>query len=212
MMWKKHVLIWLIILIVSFIIMPLMMKPHAIMGRVMSEIKMIQLVFGAEDTAKLTRSATTWYNAIFVETGLIGSTDKAYIHESEKESSKVFFGGAARVADVTNGYLLSFGAQAYAMMIRLFIILSWLPYIFPFMLAVIIDGLVTRRIKFESFGFSSPIAYSLALHSIIPIVFFPALYLLLPIPITPLFMPFWALVFAFPVSMLIGNTQRVSGN
>lgn len=212
MMWKKHVLIWLILLIVAFIAMPLMMKPHAIMSRVMGELEMMQMVLGTDDANKITRSATTWYNAFFVDTGLIDSTSKAYVSESEKNASQTFFGGATRIVDVTNGYLLSFAAQAYAMMIRLFIILSWLPFIFPFMLAVVIDGMVTRRIKMESFGFASPIAYSLALHTIIVIVFFPALYLLLPIPVTPLFMPFWALAIAFPVSMLIGNTQRVSGN
>jgi hypothetical protein len=212
MMWKKHVLLWLLLILVAFIAMPLMLKQQTIMARVMGELQMIQSVFGAEDTAKLTHSATVWYNAIFVDTGLIDSTSKAYVNESEKDSSRLLFGGAVHVADVTNGYLLSFAAQAYAMMIRLFIILSWLPYIFPFMLAVIIDGTAARKIKLESFGFSSPIAYSLALHAIIVIVFFPAIYLLLPIPVTPLFMPFWALAIALPVSTLIGNTQRVSGN
>lgn len=211
-MWKKHVLLWLILLLVSFIAMPLMIKQQTIMARVMGELEMIQSVFGAEDTSKLAHSATVWYNALFVDTGLIDSTSKAHVSQSEKDTGQIFFGGAVRITDVTNGYLLSFAAQAYAMMIRLFIILSWLPYIFPFMLAVVVDGMVARKIKFESFGFSSPIAYSLALHAIIVIVFFPTLYLLLPIPVTPLFMPFWALAIALPVSMLIGNTQRVSGN
>ena len=87
--------------------------------------------------------------------------------------------------------------------------MAWLPYIAPFFIAAILDAAVSRRIKFSSFGYSSPIKFSVASHMLIVIVFLPILYLVIPLPVTPLFIPFWALISAVPVMTVISNTQRV---
>ena len=75
--------------------------------------------------------------------------------------------------------------------------------------AVVVDGLVIRKVKFATFGYSSPIRFSISAHSMIVVGLLPVLYLVVPLPVTPLFLPFWLLLSAVPIMTLLSNTQRI---
>lgn len=207
---QKHSLLWIILIAVCILGMPAISSPKDIMNRVIHELGMIEQVLGKAETTRVTTSATTIYNALFVETGFVGATKKAMVTEEEKLHSESMFGQSVRgISDQTNNYLLGFSALCFASLVRIVIFIAWLPYMAPFFLAAILDAAVSRRIKFFSFGYSSPIKFSAASHMLIVIVFLPILYLVLPMPVTPLFIPFWALISAIPVMTVISNMQRV---
>jgi len=207
---QKHTLLWIILIAVCILALPALSTPTDIMNRVIRELGMIEAVLGKAETAKVTKSATSTYNALFVETGIVKATNKAMVTEEEKAHSEPMFGQSVRgISDRTNDYLLGVSALCFASLVRIVIFLAWLPYIAPFFLAVILDASVSRRIKFATFGYSSPIKFSVAAHSLIVVVFLPILYLVAPLPVTPLFIPFWALISAIPVMTVVANTQRV---
>ena len=206
----RHSLLWIMLIAFCFLGLPVISTPNDIMGRVVRELSMIEAALGKAETNKVTRTATGTYNAIFVDTGFVRAAGKAVVSEEEKEQTTPLFGNAvSSMADKTNDYIKGFSALCYASLVRIAIFLSWLPYIAPFLLAATMDAAISRKVKFESFGFSSPIKFAAAAHMLIVVVFLPLLYLVVPLPITPLFVPFWALISAVPIVMLVANTQRV---
>lgn len=206
----KHSIIWIALIAFCFIGMPAISTPTDITTRVLRELAMIESALGETETRNVTESATKTYKALFEETGLVKATRRALVTEEEKSGSEALFGRSVRsVSDRTNDYILGLSALCYAMLVRVAIFFSWLPYIAPFFLAVIVDSAVTRRVKFETFRTSSPIKFSVAGHLIIIVMFLPVLYLVVPLPVTPLFIPFWTLLSSIPVMTLIANTQRV---
>ncbi len=207
---QKHIVIWLILIVVCILALPAISTPTDIMGRVVRELGMIQTVFGKAETSRLTSRATAIYNTVFVETGLVGATKKAMVSEEEKQASQPVFGNSVRgVSERTNDYVLGVSALAYAALVRLVIFMAWIPYIAPFFVAVVVDGLVIRKVKFATFGYSSPIRFAISAHSMIVVGLLPVLYLVVPLPVTPLFLPFWLLLSAVPIMTLLSNTQRI---
>lgn len=207
---QKHSLLWIILIAACIIGLPVLSTPKDIMNRVVRELGMIESVLGQGETARVTKSATEIYNALFVETGIVNATSKAMVSEEEKVHSEPLFGGSIRgVSQRTNDYVLGFSALCFASLVRVVIFIAWLPYIAPFFFAAVLDAAITRRIKFATFGYSSPIQFALASHLLIVVIFLPILYLFVPLPVTPLFIPFWALISAVPVMAVVANTQRV---
>ena len=206
----KHSLLWIILILFCVLGLPAISTPKDIMTRVVQELSMIEGALGKDETAKVTSSATSVYNGLFVETGFVKASRKFLVGEGEKEKSESLFGSSVKtVAARTNDYVIGFSALCYAMLVRLAICLAWLPYIAPFFVAVMVDAAVRRKIKFATFGHASPIRFAAAAHVMIVVVFLPLLYLVVPIPVTPLFVPFWALMSSVPVMTVIANTQRV---
>lgn len=207
---KQHSLIWIILIAVCFIGMPAISSSQSIMQRVILELDMIEKALGKTETSNVTKSATDGYLRLFVATGLVQSTGRAMVSEEEKRQSEDMFGQSMRaVSNQTNDYIVGFSALCFASLVRLAIFVAWLPYLAPFFLAVGIDAFVARRIKFASFGYSSPITFSAASHILIVMFFLPVLYLVAPLPVTPLFIPFWALLSSVPLMAVVANLQRV---
>lgn len=212
MAWKRHILVWLILLLLGAFLVPALSSSTDIMRRVLRELDLIETVLGKNETAALTRSASDVYNELFVATGLIETTQKALVSKAEQKTSEGIFGmSTTKLSDATNDYILGLSALCFASLVRILIFGTWLPYIAPFFIAVIADGYVRRQIKMVSFGYTSPVLYSLALHSMIVMVFLPILYLIVPVPLSPILIPFWALFAAVPVMTMISNTQRLGG-
>lgn len=206
----KHSLIWIALIVVCILGLPMVSSSQDIMNRVIREIGMIERVLGKGETTRVTTRATTAYNELFVETGVIAATRKAMVTEEEKAHSEDVLGETVRnVSNHTNDYLLGLSALCYSSLVRIAIFMAWLPYIAPFFIATVLDSAISRRIKFSTFGYSSPIQFAAASHMLIVLVFLPILYLVAPLPVTPLFIPFWALITAIPMMMLIANTQKV---
>ena len=206
----KHSLLWIILIAFCFLGLPAISTPTDIMSRVVRELAMIEKTLGQAETKKVTESATAIYTTLFIETGMVRATKKAVVTEKEKHDSEVMFGNSVRsISDKTNDYISGVSALCFAMLVRIEIFFSWLPYIAPFLIAAILDAAVSRKVKFETFGYSSPIKFAAATHIIIAIAFLPLLYLVVPLPVTPLFIPFWALISSLPLMALVSNTQRV---
>lgn len=207
---QKHSLLWIILIVVCILGLPAISTPTDIMNRVIRELGMVESVLGKSDTRQVTSTATKIYESLFVETGFVGTTRKAVVTEEEKTHSEEVFGQSIRnVSDRTNDYILGLSALIFASLVRTVIFVAWLPYIAPFFIAAVLDAAVSRRIKFATFGYSSPIKFSVATHALIVVVFLPILYLVVPLPVTPLFIPFWALISVVPVMLVVANTQRV---
>lgn len=209
---RGHIGFWLIGLFIGMLALPIIFTQELVMKRVYTEIGYLTNNFGPQDAKIIVDGANSTFDDLFVKTGIISSLGKAYARDENKERTEKILGQTVnKLTGATNSYLMSFAANIYAMTLRANIILTWSFYILPFMGAAIVHGFVKRKIKILSFGYVSPTAYGMALHSIIVMTFLPLLYLLAPFAITPLFMPFWAMAVSVPVIAMMSNIQRING-
>lgn len=206
----KHVFLWVAICFALMLAIPIVSSPQAMWENARTELGMIETAFGTGDTVALAKSATQTYNAIFIDTGLIQKTRGAYVSREEQELGEAMVGGASRaVTGLTNNYLDTFAALTYVMILRVMIFMSWLPFILPFILAAVGEGITRRKIKYATFGQYGAALYAGAMHMSVLILILPVLYLMAPLPLTPFFIPFWALIAAIPVVASIANASQI---
>lgn len=206
----KHVFLWVAICFALMLAIPIVSSPQAMWENARTELGMIETAFGTGDTVALAKSATQTYNAIFIDTGLIQKTRGAYVSREEQELGEAMVGGASRaVTGLTNNYLDTFAALTYVMILRVMIFMSWLPFILPFILAAVGEGVTRRKIKYATFGQYGAALYAGAMHMSVLILILPVLYLMAPLPLTPFFIPFWALIAAIPVIASIANASQI---
>jgi hypothetical protein len=211
MTWRTHLLFWMTIWAMCLIATPLLTTVDGQVRRIDAELAVTKGVFGDRKTDEISESATAKYRSLFLDTGILTEKARVFTKEAAPEQKKLDLMNrpADAFASLTNGYLLAFSVNVYGMLVRWGVITHWLLFIAPFLLAAFVDGFVIRKVKFSEFGFMSPMAYSMALHFIIFILFVPMLYLIAPLPITPYFMPGWALCLGLPIMLMISNTQRL---
>lgn len=207
----RHIGLWLILLAVAALLAPAVLPAQGVAGRMNDELGMVVSALGTGQAKRIVAAANRQYEMLFVRNGWMRSAAAAYVEEPAVPHPDRFLPWVGRLTSATNGYLLSLAGMGYAMLVRLNILAVWTPYVVPFLLAAMIDGAVRRRIKLISFGFFSPVALSVALHSVVALAFLPLLYLILPLPVSPLLVPFWALATALPLMLLTANIQRVKG-
>lgn len=206
----KHIFLWVAICFALMLAIPIVSSPQAMWENARSELGMIETAFGTKDTVALASRATGVYNAIFIDTGFIQKTRGAYVTREEQELGEAMVGGASRaVTGLTNNYLDTFAALTYVMILRVMIFMSWLPFILPFILAAVGEGITRRKIKYATFGQYGAALYAGAMHMSVLILILPVLYLMAPLPLTPFFIPFWALIAAIPVVASIANASQI---
>ena len=211
MAWKNHLLFWIISVFVLLLVVPIFASPQTVWSSAGRELKLIQSAFGYEDAKQIAETSNAAYSAMFVESGLIKGVNAGHVPEADRQRNKEVFGGTIlEMTGVTNHYVLTFSALIYVITIRVYILLTWTPFILPFLIAGVVDGLVRRKVRMLSIRGQSTVKFSLSLHAIILIFMVPVLYLLAPIAVSPLFVPGWALVTMVPLMMLISNVQPMS--
>ncbi len=207
----KHVGLWLILVAIAMLLAPAVLPAQGVAGRVNDELGMVVSALGAGQAKRIVDAANRQYARLFAENGWVRSAAGAYVEEPPVPHADRSMPWVRRLTNATNGYLLSLAGIGYAMLVRLNILALLAPYLAPFLLAAIIDGTIRRRIKLLSFGFVSPVALSVALHSVVALAFLPLVYLILPLPVSPVIVPFWALAAAPPLMLLAANIQRIRG-
>ena len=91
---------------------------------------------------------------------------------------------------------------------RVVTILLWVPYILPFLLAVIIDGLVEREIRKYRFAFASPAAHKTATVVVVLVVWFFLAIPFLPFSVTPMLPAYFVWAVALAVWSYAANMQK----
>lgn len=205
-----HIKFWLVAFCVALFAGPLFITPGHQLSRIESEVNSALDIFGMQTASEIVESSKSAYNSFFVSSGLLAfADDNLTVDQENMASSSRLFGGFTRVAQSTNDWLLSTTYAFYGLFIRLGIMWQWCFYMLPLFIGAIVEGMVRRKIKYAGFGFSPPIAYTGALHGIIALLGLPLIYLLIPLPVTPYFMPFWTLILAIAVLGFMENFQRL---
>lgn len=205
----SHFRIWLGIVLALIFLVPVALAPLDAEKRVNEEANWAEQTFGKDRFNDVANRANAAYKLVVVETGLRRFIDGGYTDESGRDERQFAAKQNRSFAVLFNGYVHSLSVQLYGLFFRGSIMLEWLVFIGLFLIGAIVDGVARRKVKVATGGFNSPIKFSWSMHVMIIIAFSPFLYMLLPVSISPLFMPYWTLVIAFPLSVAIANAVRM---
>jgi len=208
----RHLYIWFIALVFGFFLLPLIQSDEEILARVKMEVQETDALFGYESAKEILTQANSYFDSVFVQTGLYKVSAKAGSSKNEVDiarASTPLGTVMGSFADKTNLYVDTLIAQCYVMILRFTLMSQWAPFVIPFAVGIVTHGLSIRNVKLDEGGLISPIIYSSGLHLTVIIILFPILYLLLPIALTPMFIPYWLLAASFPMIMVLSNFQRI---
>lgn len=177
----------------------------------MDEIRQTREALGDTVAEKVVNFA----GALFEDTplGMVAQLAKTAKHTKEESrlSKQVAGPGGEIMTSLYNSYLQGLVLEAFVVAMRFAIAMVWIILLAPMLFASVFDGFMQRRIKRAEFGAIRPATFAVAGMFVIPLLFGPLIYLVLPFSMSPLVAPVWALIVAIPLSVLVSNMQPLFG-
>lgn len=205
----SHVGFWIIAALVVIFIIPAFTSAREIRARLAVERQAVEDTFGPKLSAMILDTTDTVYLA-FADSGAKTQMGKAIHSEEDAKSAERYLSVVGKaLAEGSSAYMQGVFMQVYAVVMRGLIVLTWTVLLLPFLGAAIADGLALRAVKYASFGYQNPTAFSLGAHAVILISVLPLAYIVMPMHMTPLFMPMWALCAAVPMLLAISHSQPI---
>lgn len=197
--------------IVGIFVVPFFVSADSLLTSLKREQDSIVSVFGQTHANRLNLTANSVHGAVFGITGIqAGLNDLQHDQQDMKLANQVGSGVAVFFAKEADSRVRAFSVQLYSVTLRVIVLLAWTVLLLPFLVAVVYDGFMMRHVKIASMGHQNPTAFSLGFHVTVLLCAVPLLSLVVPTYIvTPLFMPFWALLTALPFSFAIRHTQQI---
>lgn len=208
---SQHLGFWFLLAILGFFATPLIRTGPSMEEFLTAEIRETRQAMGDHVGGLVVSFADGLFRQTPLAAIAASATTAQHSAEDRKLSAKVAGPGGEIMSKLYNSYLQGLVMQAYVVAMRLAIVLFWFAALAPLFVATVYDGLMQRKVKQAEFGSLRPATFTLAGMVVIPILALPALYLTLPISLSPLLAPAWAAVVAVPLSLLVSNSQPLFG-
>ena len=205
---KAHIGVWLAVFLALFLLNPLFRDGPSMERFLTMELQMTRNTFG-DKTADWIQGSASLVFGVYTPANTVG---QAAVRGKNMELTKrVVSGPGVAITHAFNSYVQGLVLNFFVVTPRFFIFCLWFIVLLPVFVAAAIDGFVQRAIKREEFGAIRPAAYSLTIMIVIPLALAPIVYLSLPVPISPLVSPMWALLMVLPLSSMVSNSQPIFG-
>lgn len=205
---QNHVGFWLAVFLALFLLNPLVRDGDAMERFVVRELQMTRDTFGDKTADWLEGKAGVIYG-LYMPAETVSDSQ---IRGKDMDLTRRLVGGpGVAITKSFNSYVQGLVLNFYIAALRFFIFGVWFLVLLPVFFAAVIDGFVQRAIKRSEFGAIRPAAYSLTSMVVIPMAMAPLVYLSLPVPISPLVSPMWALLMILPLSAMVSNSQPIFG-
>lgn len=208
---SRQIGFWLLMTLIGFFITPLLRSTDSMEAFLRAEIAQTRSAVGPRASAW----ADAFADGLFMGTPLsvVASGAQGLQHNRHERQLMAEIGGPGGLAASRffNSYLGGLAMQSYIAARRLVIVLIWACILGPFLAAAVYDGLMRRAVKRIEFGAIRPATFSLAGLVVVPMMALPVIYLVLPTTLPPLAAPVWAALVAWPLSVLVANSQPLAG-
>ncbi len=205
---KSHVGFWIAAFLVLFLTTPIMRNGPSMEAFVVREVELTRATFGERTTNWLQKRASVVFSFYTPASSL---SDAQIQGEGMRRTERLVPGPGTSMTKAYNSYVQGLVLNFFVLSLRFFIFLIWFLILVPVLLAAVIDGFVRRAIKRAEFGAIRPAAFSLTSLIVIPMAMAPLIYLVLPMPVSPLISPLWALLMVMPLSTMVANSQPIFG-
>lgn len=191
-----------------FLLNPLFRDGESMERFLTMELQMTRNTFG-DGTANWLQDKSAFIFDVYSPADAVG---RSAVRGTEMALTKrVVAGPGVAITNAFNSYVEGLVLNFFVVALRFLIFALWFLILLPVFIAAVVDGFVQRAIKREEFGAIRPAAYSLTSMIVIPLAMAPLVYLALPVPVTPLVSPMWALAMVLPLSSMVSNSQPIFG-
>lgn len=202
----KAVLITLMVLIIEVFAVALFTQKEWVERQIHEEYAETVQVMGQRNAGRIYKTADEDFQKLVVKSGLFDESYRMFVPQGERD-----MGGQHAISDGITWFeqrLNAFWAAMFRGFQRWALFTTWLPYVLLLFLPAAIDGWSQRAIKKETYGYTSPVRYAAAYYILVGLIVLPLGYFLLPVQITPLFPPVWAICASAAIVWLAANTQK----
>lgn len=204
-LFSRSPFIVLAIVLVMEIALVFLFVPKGTLIRVQQqELQSVTSNLGEQASEYVQQQSDHYYYSSFVETGILQTSYDFLIGQWNEDDTFDDRGFGKLVEDRLDATWLALNLAFR----RITTLLLWAPYVLPFLIAVIVDGLVEREIRKSRFVFASPathrtakIAFALVVGALISIPF-------LPFSVTPLLPAYFVWAFAMAAWAFTANMQK----
>lgn len=203
--------IWSAIVILLLLFTPFTASEKRLQSIASHELSLMERALGRAGTNAIVTQTNAVYDDLFVKTGVLGGLRKSTTHEEDRMSAGSNLGSAFyHFTTAMNNYLLGFITLMYLSLLRLIMLIQWAPFLVPFIVAAIIDGMTQHKILHESVMVSNPVKFKWATQLLMIGLALPVVYLFSPMAITPYFILGWAVVMALPLMSVVAQLAPLS--
>lgn len=192
---RLKVLLWTAIALVVMAMTSLVLIRYRYVDGMIERERTANYAFLGRATAKAVENrAEVWYQKMFVDTKLVQATmsttggndiniksDNRAVNDAKKAGSTILEWWDERIRVIW--------AATYQLLMRISMLLLWLPLAILAIIPVVVDSVVSRRIKATSFALTSPHMQMLGSRSIFWICFAYFVLMLVPIMLHPIMAP-----------------------
>lgn len=205
---KSHVGFWFAVFLAAFLLNPIFRDGRSMERFLTMELELTRNTFG-DRTANWLQEKASFVFEVYSPADAVG---KAAVRGSNMDLTKrIVPGPGVAITGAFNSYVEGLVLNFFVAALRFFIFGLWFLILLPVFVAAVIDGFVQRAIKRSEFGAIRPAAYSVTSMVVIPLAMAPIVYMSLPVPISPLVSPMWALLMLLPLSAMVSNSQPIFG-
>lgn len=204
----RHVLIWLFVTLFSILLLPSMIGPSAYLAKIQLDQRNLSGEIGDQSAEFIILKADRIYTQIFEDSGFhLEVNDRFKIGQNHRNELLEETNGDKAQSWAEN-YVTSFFVSMYEAIFRLTQLAYWAAFAFPFIIAAGFDGLMQRKVRNESFQYSSPSKYNFMWHFIIGMTSLTFVYCTMPFAMPAVAYPMLVFVAAMSIRELLANLQR----
>lgn len=207
----RRFLIWFLVVLLEIVLVTVALSSETIKRAADVEKGMVVDTFGTQMAEKILAITDSRFKNTFYDSGWIKGSYSAFVPSPDELSASKSLGDMGRpMFKVVAEKLRTFWTAVYYGTQRLTIMFMWVPYLIPFVIAVIVDGLATRKRRQFNFEYANPVVFGAMSHAVLALMTFPFLYFLAPFPVSPLVSPIWIGLFCIALFSMISHTQRLA--
>lgn len=207
----RHGLAWLIVIIALLLFAPLLVRQATYERCYVEEMETALSWYSADDAQSIVDRANGLYDWSMVRSGLDPFVRDHFtrpVTEATDPMSEKVSKVAGTYAEHVTNYGSNFLQNVWLFCFRLAHSLSWLLYLAPFIVAIIFDGIMTRKAKLASFKYTSPTIYNLSWHTIIALASGALVTFAVVSPLPILLFPAVLTLMGLLLRLVIANIQH----
>ncbi len=201
---RSPIIIVLVVLLLEMALVFLFVPKARLVDVQQREMEALTSSLGETATEYVKKKSDHYYYNLFVESGILPVSYDFLIGQWGEDETFDDRGFAKLVEQRLDVVWVSLNLAAR----RITTILLWVPYILPFLMAVIIDGLVEREIRKYRFAFASPAAHRTATIVVALVFWFFLTIPFLPFSVTPMLPAYLVWAVALAVWSYTSNMQK----
>jgi hypothetical protein len=208
----KHIAIWLLAELLTIVAAPAYYNADAYRDSIAAQMEEISRWYGENEVSRMKAGADEMYIALVRRTGFAEfvkglaspSTPTPALARATNQNVPHLM---SRVATGMSEYWPALLLSIYQVCLRAIHAWIWFLYLIPFLVAVIFDGIMARKVKLTTFSYSSPTVYNAAWHMIIFTMAVAVFLLTASLHIHVFFFPSAVAIVGLLIRLLISNAQ-----